>query len=162
MKIRINCLMLLLCFPLLAQAEAYKCKQPDGSLSFQDQPCPSGAISSALNLPVTSAPVEPAGKSKAPNGTTPRKVIVTGDPVQDRDRERQRRQAEDEIRAQNQETKAFNQMQRCNYARQQLGVLKEARPVFRRDDKGERQYVKDENRQTEIAAAEQRVAEACR
>jgi hypothetical protein len=43
-----------------------------------------------------------------------------------------------------------------------LGVLKEPIPVFRRDNNGERQFINDENRQAEITAAEQRVAEACK
>lgn len=53
-------------------------------------------------------------------------------------------------------------MQRCNYARQQLGVVKtEGAKIYAHDNKGERQYVKDENRQATIAAAERRVAAEC-
>ena len=76
-------------------------------------------------------------------------------------RDNQRRRVEEEINAQNQEARAYNKMQRCNHARRQLGILKEARPVFRRDDKGDREYQRDEDRQGEISAAEQRVAEEC-
>ena len=53
-------------------------------------------------------------------------------------------------------------MQRCNYARQQLGVAKAERPIYSYDNKGERQYVSDENRKATVAAAEKRVAEDCR
>jgi hypothetical protein len=40
-----------LCIPLLAHAQAYKCKQPDGSLGFQDHPCQVGAAGTAIALP---------------------------------------------------------------------------------------------------------------
>ncbi len=52
-------------------------------------------------------------------------------------------------------------MQRCSHARQQLEVAKVGRPIFSRDNKGERQYVKDEDRQATTTAAEKRVAEEC-
>ncbi|MGZ3239780.1 MAG: DUF4124 domain-containing protein [Burkholderiaceae bacterium] len=39
---------LFICAPLFAYAQVYKCKQPDGSTTFQDQECPSGATSSQI------------------------------------------------------------------------------------------------------------------
>lgn len=71
-------------------------------------------------------------------------------------------QQEKETKAYNDKAKAFNQMQRCNYARQQLGVIEGGRPVYSVDNTGNRHYVDDENRQARITAAEQRVAEACK
>jgi len=56
---------------------------------------------------------------------------------------------------------AYNKMQRCNYARQQLGVAKEARPAYRRNNEGKRHYIEDSDRTAEIAVAEQNVATAC-
>lgn len=50
---------------------------------------------------------------------------------------------------------------RCNDARRNLGVLKEAKPVFSYNNKGEKQYVSDDNRQTEIAKATEAVARYC-
>lgn len=161
MKIRTNCLLLLVCVPLFAHAQAYKCKQPNGSVSFQDQPCPTGATSSTINLP-QQAPanvVPPTSPTKLPKQP---KVIVVGDPGQNKEIDAQRRRIEEENAARNKEVQAYNKMQRCNYARQQLGVLREAKPVFSRDNKGDRQYVADENRPAEISAAERRVAEECK
>jgi Domain of unknown function (DUF4124) len=162
MKIRTGLLALLMLIPLFAEAQAYKCKQPNGSLSFQDQPCPAGAVSTTLNLPkTTERPVDPDNAAKAAKAPKAPRVIDAGESAQDKLRDHKRRREEEEVAAHNQEVKAYNKMQRCNYARKQLGVAKEAKPIFRRDDKGDRQYVKDENRPAEIAAAEQKVAEEC-
>lgn len=69
--------------------------------------------------------------------------------------------AQEEAKAQNEKAIAFNKMQRCNFARQQLGVTKELRPIYSHDSKGDRQYVPDDNRQATIAAAERRVNAEC-
>jgi Domain of unknown function (DUF4124) len=162
MKMRTGLMALLMLIPLFAQAEAYKCKQPNGSLSFQDQPCPAGAASTTLKLPAATARAdEPDSASKAPKAPRAPRVIAAGDAAQDKSRDYKRRREEEEIAEHNREVKAYNKMQRCNFARKQLGVAKEARPIFRRDDKGDRQYVKDENRPAEISAAEQKVSEEC-
>jgi hypothetical protein len=162
MKMRTNLLALLMLIPLFAHAQTYKCKQPNGSLSFQDQPCPAGAASTTLNLPAAAArPAEPDNATKASKAPRESRVIAAGDSAQDKSRDYKRKREEEEIAARNQEVKEYNKMQRCNFARKQLGVAKEARPIFRRDDKGDRQYVKDENRPAEISAAEQKVAEEC-
>ena len=39
--------LILACLPLLAQAQGYKCTQPDGSVSYQDHACAAGAASSS-------------------------------------------------------------------------------------------------------------------
>jgi len=156
-------LALLMLMPMLAQAQAYKCKQPDGTLSFQDRPCPAGAASSTLALPpVTGGSSGPASQPKGPDSAKGPKALRTIVPGQDTERDNQRRRADEEVRAHNKEVDAYNKTIRCNNARQQLGVLKESRPVYSRDDKGERQYISDDNRPAKISAAEQRVAEECR
>ena len=39
----------LACTPWLAHAQGYKCKQADGSVSYQDHACPSGASSTTVS-----------------------------------------------------------------------------------------------------------------
>ena len=85
--------------------------------------------------------------------------------LQEKEQEYQQRRVErqeQETKAYNDKAKAFNQMQRCNYARQQLGVVEGGHPVYSVDNNGNRHYVDDENRQAKITAAEQRVADACK
>lgn len=161
MSMRINWLVLFMCVPLIAQAQAYRCKQPNGALSFQDHPCLAGSASSKITLPpVTSEPAEPANQFRTPKAAT-QKAISPQEAWQAKERD-QRQRAEEETRAQNQKTNAYNQMQRCDFARRQLGVLKESRPAYRHDNNGDRQYIKDENRQAETATAQKNVAEECR
>lgn len=156
-------LVLFACCPLFASAQGFKCKMPDGSLSFQEQPCPAGATSSSMpSAPPSSGIMDSpsqSGQSKPSRYVPSQKVL--GDPAQNKAHDAERRRMEEDVRAQNEKAAAHNKMVRCNYARQQLGVVKEYKPVYSRDNKGDRQYVENENRASVIAAAEQRVAEAC-
>ena len=154
---------LLLCLPLLAQAGTYKCKQPDGRMSFQDHPCPAGAVATPLALPqaAVAPPVASAEESTVSSKRMPRRrdVATFQEPPQ---RDSASLRAEDEVRRQNLRIEAENQRHRCREARQQLGVLKEFRPVYSRDNRGDRHYLEDDRRQAAIVAAERRVAEDCR
>ena len=49
----------------------------------------------------------------------------------------------------------------CNASRHNLGVLKEQRPVFSYDNKGNKQYVEDKDRAAALAKAEADVASNC-
>lgn len=133
-----------------AHAQAYKCKQPNGTTSFQAQPCPAGTTGSTLALPPPAPAPEPAARASAARPSW-----------QDAAQESDRRRVDESIKARNDEIEAHNRRVRCNQARQQLGVLKDGRIVYRRDDKGERRYIEDKDRAGEVAAAQRRVAAEC-
>lgn len=151
----------LLCFPLFALAEAYKCQQANGSVSFQDQPCNVGAKGSKITLEPSrsqsaEAPDNSSGSGKtekAPRFRLPMQTAAPQDAARRRDAEA--------VRDYNEKVMAQNKMLRCNSARRQLGLLKETGFVFRRDNKGDRQYVEDKDRPAEIVAAEKSVAAEC-
>ncbi len=158
MKIAFLSALLLLVITPLVQAQAYKCKQPNGAVSFQDQPCAKDAIGVALKLP----PPEDAATAKA--RTQKRTAIeksTNANAPQSGYEENQRLKAEEEMRAQNAKNDAYNRGVRCNQARRQLGITKEQTPIFSRDNKGEKQYVKDEDRAGIIARAQKSVDEEC-
>lgn len=158
MNLRMTLLLIAVSVPSLAFAQAYKCKQADGSLSFQDHPCPIGSVGASVTLrPVTGAYAEPADARGGPKAAVAQRTLAPNDGLSDY----QRRLADEQTKAQNERIAAQNRMLRCNLARQQLGVLKEARPVYSYDNKGERIYVKDENRAAQVSSAERRVAEQC-
>jgi len=46
----ISILIVVVCLPSLAHAQAYKCQSPNGSISFQDYPCQKGTAGTAINL----------------------------------------------------------------------------------------------------------------
>jgi len=70
------------------------------------------------------------------------------------------------IQAEQAETKQKQQeaaaLQACSQARDALAGMKSARRMVRLDEKGERVYQDDEERQASIAQMEQRVAQNCR
>jgi hypothetical protein len=71
-------LLVCLCLPSLAHAEAYKCKKPDGSLAFQDHPCQNGGAGTKVNLaPVQGYAAVPVGQSPA----TPAQRLASPVPV---------------------------------------------------------------------------------
>ena len=151
MKIRSHCLLLLLCVPLLAQAQAYKCKQADGTESYQDAPCAAGTEGTKITLP----------QPQSGTGDDKRTSKQKADAAKQAERDFQKRRAEAKKKAQAEEAAARTQIARCNSARNQLGALKEQRPIFTRDDNGDRHYLSNDDRAAAIAADEQRVAAEC-
>ena len=186
MRSRTFCLLLIsMSIHSIANAQMFRCKGADGRQSFQALPCAAG--STDMNPPPkleaakpTTVPQKRDNKPGANWDLGPRPVIplpsspaatpmLPAQPrppqVAQKPRERQPgeldRQHAQQMKAEDEKALAFNRMQRCNFARQQLGVAKTARPIYRYDNKGERQYVDDENRQATVMAAERRVAEEC-
>lgn len=152
MKTPLICsLMVLLWAPLPASAQAYKCKQANGSTSFQDHPCQPGTTGAPMVLP------RPGGESRPP----PETRLPTW---QEAEQESRRKRIEAENRAQAQQAQkaaAHEKMQRCAAARRDLAALKEARPVYSLDDKGQRQYVEDKDRPAVLAEVQRAVASEC-
>ena len=152
MKRTIVCLAVLLCLPLCAQA-AYKCKQADGTTSFQDAPCAADAVGSKTALqPVQSVSntsygnATPQTSQKQQSATQNKAAVNT-----------QTARYQKEMQAQIDEMKARNKAQQCNYER----VAKAQRPVYTTDNNGDRHYIDDDKRAALVADHEQRVANAC-
>lgn len=137
--------------PITASAEMFKCKRPDGKTSFQDSPCEKGAESSPVIVNDPSPAYDPSAKAKAPTlkakaDKSPQSVT----PI-----------ADETMRQRNRQLEAENRRMQCNAARRDVEVLKRERPVFSYDKSGNKVYVEDSNRAAELAAAQQRAAEAC-
>ncbi|WP_345533583.1 DUF4124 domain-containing protein [Viridibacterium curvum] len=135
-----------------AHSQAYKCKQANGRVSFQDQPCSDAASGSTINLPAAPA----KGAAASGNESTPKKT------AEEQWRDVQSQRLEQKAREQNEKTAAYNKSVRCDNARRRLEFLKIDRPMFTRDKDGNRQYYEDGQRASMIAAAERTVAEECR
>jgi hypothetical protein len=176
--------------PFAAQAQVYKCAQANGSTGYQSTPCATGAkpgnhpTAAELNAArAAQAPAEakpfvdpyagPVGERPhpsmpplqasfpapppvaAPQGTSNSRVVAD---VQARNRADAKRDAFNE--AHRNDMSAARQAN-CNTARHNLGVLKEQRPVFSYDNKGNRQYVDDKDRAGATAQAQADVASNC-
>lgn len=74
---------------------------------------------------------------------------------------RRRRIETDQTEAKDQQ-RAASQRQACNQARDQLAQMKSARRLYRLDEKGERVFQSDDERNASVARFEQLVAERCR
>ncbi len=138
-----------------AWAQTYKCTQPNGKTAFQDQPCHmSGGTGGSVNIKVTPPSSDPLPPSAPPARQRSPYAGSTGTGTQTADA-----QGAQQAR---QQAEAQNRSSRCNTARRNLGALKTARPVFQYDNKGDKQYLDDSKRQSEMAAAQRDVAENCR
>ncbi len=175
--------------PHAACAQVFKCRQADGSFSFQGSPCPGSfkpaAASAAARgaAPAASRPyVDPyaqglndglrAALSSMPARRDPpaapldRSAAAPSRPSRDAAAERalveEQASRKQQLAQALERERAANQAQRCDMARHNVEVLGRQRPVYRLDKKGERQYVSDENRDAELAAAKQSMATECR
>lgn len=149
-RARFLCVLVML-VPMIATAQAYKCKRPDGKTSFQDQPCDEGSKGGPV---IISDPSPSSGVPTPPKGMAP---SMKRDKIPDA----RKGQADESLKERNRQLEAENRAMACSMARRSLSVLQVQRPVYSTDKNGNRQYVEDGNRQSEIAAAQQRVAENC-
>lgn len=160
-----NCLQVLLiaalCAPTLSFAQAYKCKQANGTISFQADPCESGP-STMIRLPSAPPPMDAATDAR---GRAPRQAKTHPGEAQQAGKnsrvDRAWQQRDEEVRAYNEQVKADNKAIRCNAARQQLGVVQAQRPIYSRDNSGDRKYVDDSDRASVLASAQARVSAEC-
>ena len=134
----------LLCAPLLAHADAYRCKQANGSTSFQDHPCPGTSKGNNYDLPTPQGYAPPPAPMPA---AQPRNATATGDSAQ--------------LKALTDQLDAGDKEARCHNARRTLAVLNEQRPVYNRDDDGNRVYIEDKDRSAATAAAQDMVDSNC-
>jgi uncharacterized protein DUF4124 len=131
--------------PPAARAQVYKCPQANGTIGYQGTPCPGGA---------RQAMPEPPG---AASGPAPATSSLVAD-VQARNRRDNERQAWLDAHSHD---KTPASMAACNAARHNLGVLREQRPVYSYDKKGNRVFVEDQDRAATIAATERSIADNC-
>lgn len=142
---------ILLIVPALSQAQVYKCGNKDGSVSYQARPCPTNTSTSRMQISNKISPNTPSAQEVM------RRLQSQVDVV---DAEQQQRRAQSEQRQQQQQQREALEAH-CAFARQQIAVVQTARPVYRVDEKGERQYLEDNERANKIADMQQKMAQHC-
>lgn len=75
--------------------------------------------------------------------------------------EYEQKMAAQKVEAENARVRAWNKSVECNHARQQLAVVRSEGRVHSVDNKGQRSYLADEQRDAVIADAQRRVNRAC-
>jgi len=93
-------------------------------------------------------------------GSAPGKAAQPGWKEQDLEFRRRRIETEQAETKQKQEQEALRRD--CNQARDQLAQMKAARGLYRLDEKGERVFQSDEQRNASIARLEKLISEHCR
>ena len=142
-----------------AYGDVYKWVDPDGTVHYSDQPAP-GTIKEEQTLGIksgTSSSEAPGAEKAAPKSTGPKTYI-------DQDKEFRKRQMEaDEKRAKEQKAlaDAKERQQNCDRARSSLADLQSGQRIVRMNDKGERIYLDDNQRQQEMIAAQKSADSWC-
>ncbi len=152
-------LLLVLLMGLLPPASgaggAYKWVDKDGNVHFSDRP-PEEAEESVEELELE-ADIDPAraaeGQARLDDSINSLEQRRSAQDAAAEQRQRQQTEAERE---------AARRQARCHLARSNLQVLREQRPVYSFDEKGERVFVEDQDRQARIERHEQEVREFCR
>jgi len=169
--------------PWVAQAQVFKCQKPDGSMSYQGTPCPGSAKAAArpaapAPAPAASRPYEdpyaqsPGSGQRGTLALSQRPIVIPSNGSEPpapapaprpQAQPAQRAPSPDvaQALAENQRLREENRRRNCTTARNNVAVLGEQAPVYRRDAAGNRQYIDDKDRAREMAQAQQRAADAC-
>lgn len=132
-------------------AQVYKWIDKDGKVQYSDSPPPDGAGASAVKK-LEAPPSNPSGIGGTAKGPS----------WQDKARDYDRRRIDAAEKQARDIELARKSQQRCDRARQDLGALQQVRRVYTTDDRGERHYLDDDQRQNEIARVQRVVSETCR
>lgn len=144
--------------PLPSAAQAYKCKQPNGSTTFQDQPCPTGSTGTTVTLQSA-----PPAQAKAPQAAANAKGgFIPVIPKQAAAAAPEMTRAEREAKEESERVRAQNQAQRCAAARKQVEILKSGGVVYRKGERGNAEFLNSDARKAEARNAEERVVVECK
>lgn len=127
----------------------YKWVDEKGVTHFSETPPPDGRKATKVEPKVTppSGPVAPPADWKK------------------REQESRKSRLEREMNDDDARAKAHNEAaeraNKCNRAKRDLAVLESQRPVYSRNDRGEKVYVEDKDRPAEIAAARREIEAHC-
>ena len=134
-------------FAISAHAQIYQWKDASGKTVISDKP-PVGAIQQQKTHDASSRSTSPAQKSLA-----------------EREMEFKQRQKESQDIAEKnrkEEASAAEKQENCNNARRQLQMLESGERIALRDEKGERYFMEDAQREQEIAKARKFLESSCK
>ena len=139
-----------------AGAETYKCVQPDGRATFQDQPCQAGQAGGRIEVkaqPPSADPVaaESRRRADASRGLSPEEMLAI----------QAANNANAAAEAREKRLRAENHALRCESARLSLNTLAKVAPVYEMRD-GQRHYFTDQERQERVNQRQREVNEYCR
>lgn len=137
-----------------ANAGIYQWKDENGKTVFSDKPPVGAARLPRKTESETPAPAPTAAPAAAPQKTTADREMEF--------RKRTQESQEKAEKAQKEQTAAAAKKDNCERARRYLQTLESGERVSLRDDKGERYYMEDAQRQQEISKARQTAQTDCK
>ncbi len=160
-------LLIALCLPLTVTAQGqWKWRDAQGRIQFSDRPPPQGTpdkdiLSRPINAPrpVQVVPIaqaaSAAASAAAPAASTPQERAAAS--------ERARKAAENDAKTKAQEQReAQARAENCRMARQQLAALEAGVRVATINERGERVFLDDSQRQQEIRKTQAVIAADCK
>jgi len=154
----VSSIVLVLLATTSAYCEVYKWIDPDGTVHYSDQ-APQGAVQEqTLGIKSgTSGTEAPRTEKAAPKSAAPKTYI-------EQDAEFRKRQVEAEAKRAKEEkalADAKDRQQNCEHARSSLQSLQSGQRVVKYNEKSERVYIEDNEREREIANAQKGVDSWC-
>ncbi len=141
-----------------SNAEVYRWVDKDGKVQYSDKPPPEEAAKAGVKTVDTKPPATTGAKPPA----------AVKESWQEKELEFKKRrlaaeqkQAQEAEKAQANEQAAEEKKARCTKAKWRLKDLQDPSPVFSRDEKGERVYLQDKDREAEIARTKEDIAKLC-
>ena len=138
----------------VACAATYKWVDGAGVTHYGEKP-PPGVKAQELNIRAAPAPGASGKGPESPGGRT----------AQDLEREFQQRRVErlerESKEAEENARTGAEARKKCAYARYRYDLLNSGRPVYRLDQKGERVFMEDKTRETEIERMKKMIASTC-
>ena len=141
-----------------ASAQNYKWVDKDGKLRYGDTP-PPGVKSTQLKPPP--GPVASPAAAGAAAAKDAKKGPLTPVEQEQAFRKRQLDAKAAEEKAQKSQAASAEKAQNCTNARESLAALESGQRIARTDDKGERYFVDDDQREKDIARGREMVKKAC-
>lgn len=141
-----------------ASAQNYKWIDKDGKVRYGDTP-PPGAKSTQLKPPPgPAAPSAAAGSAAAKDA---KKGPLTPAEQEQAFRKRQLEAKATEEKAQKSQAASAEKAQACASARENLRALESGQRISRTDEKGERYFIDDAQREKDMARSREQVKQVC-
>jgi len=149
-----------------AHAQGYKWVDQNGHTQYGDIPpagvkaTPLGAPPPPISAPANSAPApSAAGKAGAPPAAKKGPLTPAEQELEFRRRIKDAQEAA--AKAEKEQQQAREKKENCDNARESLRVLESGQRVARVDEKGERYYISDQQRDADAARAREQVRQSC-
>jgi hypothetical protein len=145
-----------LALPLAVSADIYQWKDDDGKTQYSDQP-PSDRPARLLKSGVTAQ----TAAEKSDSGTEAKNEKKGPKSLAEKDLEARKNKIEAEKNEKQASAKAAEKKAQCTQSRDQMKTLEEGGRIYKRDEKGEKNYLDDKSLAKEMVDAKANMSKYC-